>query len=404
MNDNDIEKLFGIPGFSIGSEPFFVDKAVIRPYVLIEISRNESLYECTCGQKYDHYYDSLERQIRDLSFGKWDIYYVFHQVRVDCSECGVINGSLSWIEPYQRYTKRFSIIVAQLCQKLPVKNVAEHFDLDWKTVKRMDKKYLNEKLNPPDFNRLKILAVDEIAIRKGHTYATVIIDFERRRLVWAVKGRKEENLSEFYKLIGKKKCSKIQAVAMDMWKAFIKATRIHCPQAQIIFDKFHVVAKFSKVIDIVRNQEYRNSSEKDKAIIKDSKFLLLKNHNNLKSEQKIKLDDLLKINKKLSKLYILKDDLKQLWSYKYPKAARNFFDDWYRRAMYSKIKALKGFAKMLKRHWDGIEAFCHFPINTSVLEGMNNKSKVIKRMAYGYHDENYYFLKLRAAFPGKKII
>ena len=402
MRDKDTKRLFGIPGFSPSAlGPQFFEQTGRRKSMIIEMNRDEAVYFCSCGREFGWYYDGDYREVRDLSFGEWELYLLYFQVRVNCPDCGIVNEDLDWCERYQRYTRRFSQYVASLCQVLSLSAAARHFGLDWKTVKRMDKEYLNERLNPPDFKKLKVLAVDEIAIKKGHKYATIIIDFEQRRVVWAVKGRSEENFAEFFKLIGPRKCAKIEAFAMDMWKPYINATKKYCKNAEIVFDKFHLVAKMGRAIDKVRNQELKNASETDKEIIKGTKYLLLKNKNNLDKDQKSSLKELLVLNKRLSTMYILKDDLKQLWHYTYPKAAENFFNGWYRRAIYSKIEPLKEFARTLKRHWQEIVAHCRYSINTSVLEGMNNKAKVIKRVAYGYHDIDYFFLKLRAAFPGR---
>jgi transposase len=136
-------------------------------------------------------------------------------------------------------------------------------------------------------------------------------------------------------------------------------------------------------------------------VIKGSKWLLLSNRENLeRREDRIRLKELLAANWALMKAYVMREDLKRLWSYKYPKAARRFFDAWYRRAMYSKIAPLKRFARLMKKHLDHIIAHCRWPLHTSLLEGMNNKIKVIKRVAYGFRDNEYFFLKIRAAFPG----
>lgn len=135
-------------------------------------------------------------------------------------------------------------------------------------------------------------------------------------------------------------------------------------------------------------------------MIKGTKYILLSNKENLGRKAKGRLRDLLKVNKALSTLYILKDDLRHLWDYTYEGAAKRWFKGWYRRAIRSGIKALKKFAKTLKRHLDGILAHCRHKLNTSVVEGMNNKAKVIKRVAYGYHDIDYYFLKLRGMIDG----
>ncbi len=401
MTGDSITQLFGIPGFRISSgEPLFVDGESDRPYVMVEMFREKKEYRCSCGRTFDHYEDGDDRSVRDLSFGEWDVYLIFFQVRVNCPACGIQTEALDWLRPFQRQTIRFENLVARLCEITSLSAVARLMDLDWKTVKRIDKWALEKKWNPPKFDDLRILAVDEIAIKKGHQYATVILDFEKKRVVWVEEGRKEESLTRFYERIGSERCDRIEAIAMDMWKPYMKATKKCCPKAEIVFDKFHIIAHMGKVIDEVRNQQYKKASRKHQEVLKGIKYLLLQKRKNVRGNRRVRLSEVLAINKPLNTVHLLREDLKQLWEYQYPGAALNFFQDWYRMAMYSKIEPLKKFARMLKRHWDGIVAHCQYKIHTSLLEGINNKAKVIKRVAYGYHDSDYFFLKLRAAFPG----
>ena len=137
-----------------------------------------------------------------------------------------------------------------------------------------------------------------------------------------------------------------------------------------------------------------------RAVITGTKYLLLKNAENLEREEKVRLKELLAVNHRLTTLYILKEDLKHLWEYVYEGSARKWFEEWYHRAIYSKIEPLKKFARTLASHLDGILAHCRHRMNTSVVEGINNKAKVIKRVAYGYRDMEYYFLRLRGMIPG----
>jgi transposase len=400
MTGESLARLLGIEGWKVKGEPYFLEGNG-RPYAMVEIVRQKKEYHCPCGRRFTSYYDGDEREVWDLSWGKWDYSLVFYQVRVDCPECGVKTEQLDWLLPGGRYTKRFAAYVAQLCRLATVSAVAKHLGLDWKTVKRFDKGALEAELNPPDFDNLRVLAVDEIAIKKGHKYATVIIDFETRRVVWAVEDRTEEALGSFYEMLGEDRCALIEAVAMDMWKPYENATRKYCLNAEIVYDKFHIVNHFSKVIDKVRNAEVKRATEEDKAVLKGTKYLLLRNWDNLKAHQKDRLAELLDLNENLNIVYILKEDLKQLWNYKYPGAARNFFLEWLQTALDSNIEPLIQLGTMLYNHWEGIAAHCRYPIHTSVLEGMNNTAKVIKRVAYGFRDTAYFFLKLRAAFPGK---
>jgi len=190
---------------------------------------------------------------------------------------------------------------------------------------------------------------------------------------------------------------------MDMTMAYEEEVRAHCPHAVIVYDLFHVVAKYGReVIDRVRVDEAHRVRQ-DKAVrkvIKGARWLLLRNRENVKTEDRVRLQELLAANRRLAVVYVLKDDLKHLWDYTYPGAAMRFFAGWYQRAIRSRINPLKAFARQLKARLPGIIAHCAFPLHTSILEGITNKIKVLKRMGYGYRDDGYFFLKIMAAFPG----
>ena len=191
---------------------------------------------------------------------------------------------------------------------------------------------------------------------------------------------------------------------MDMNTAHEMEVRLHCPQAEVVFDLFHVVAKYGReVIDRVRVDE-ANRLRRDKParrVIKGARWLLLRNRENLPTRaDRVRLSELLDANRALMTVYVLKDDLKHLWSYRSEGWARRFWKQWYRRAMRSRIEPLRAFARKLIPYLPGILAHSRWRLNTSLLEGINNRIKVIKRVAYGYRDDAYFFLKIRAAFPG----
>jgi len=292
-----------------------------------------------------------------------------------------------------------------MCAVLPIKHVAEFFGLGWDTVKAIDKAYLTEKLGPVDLSGADVLAMDEFAIRKGHRYATVVIDPRVKRVLWIGRGaRKREEIRPFFELLGEEGRKRVKAVAMDMNAAYEQEVRAQCPQADVVYDLFHVVAKYGReVIGRVRVDEANRLRRDRKArkIIKGARWLLLRNYENLKRrEDRIRLSELLTANKALLVVYLLKDDLKHLWDYRYPGAALRFWKQWYRRAVASRIEPLRRFARNFKKRIAGILAHCRWPLHTSLLEGINNKIKVLKRMAYGFRDDDYFFLKVRAAFPG----
>jgi len=285
-----------------------------------------------------------------------------------------------------------------------VKHVAEHFCLGWDAVKHADYCYLERTVGPPDLSRVEQIVMDEFAIQKGHRYATVIADPCTKEVLWVCRGRGRADVRPFFEALGKDGRARLKAAAIDMNAEYELEIRAQCPNAEVVFDLFHVVAKFGReVIDRVRVDE-ANRLRHDKSarrVVKGSRWLLLRNAENVtRPQDKVRLKELLKANKKLMTVYVLKDDLKHLWDFKYPKAAERFWKQWYSRAIRSRIEPLKRFARKLKDYLPGIISHCRFPLHTSLIEGINNKIKVIKRMAYGFRDDKYFFLKIRAAFPG----
>ena len=160
-----------------------------------------------------------------------------------------------------------------------------------------------------------------------------------------------------------------------------------------------MVANFNRVIDKVRNSEYRKASEEDRAVYKGTKYLLLKNRSNLKTQQQRQhLKELLELNETISIVMILKDKLKHIWTYRYRAWADKALNSWCSLARSINHPSVNAFANMLERYRYGILNHCHYPIHTGKLEGINNKIKVIKRKAYGFHDLRYFTLKIYQAF------
>ncbi len=356
-----------------------------------------------CGWVCHQVHDTQKRWVRDLPIFEYSVRLWVHRRRMLCSHCGPKLERLSWLERSSRQTVRLAESVARLCKVATIKHVAEHYGLHRGTVKQIDKRYLKRQLGPVDLSRVRLLAMDEFAIEKGHRYATVIVDPTCKQVLWIGRGRGRADVRPFFELLGEAGCRRIQAVAMDMNAGYDMEVKAQCPNAKVVFDLYHVVAKFSReVVDRVRVDEANRLREDKPArkAIKSARWVLLRNKANLKGDQKVKLRELLAANRRLMTVYVLKDDLKHLWEFKYEGAARRFWQQWYSRAIRSRIEPLKTFARRLKRYVEDIFTHCRYPLNTGLLEGINNKIKVIKRMAYGYRDDEYFFLKIRQAFPG----
>jgi len=355
-----------------------------------------------CGETGRRLHMYGTRRVRDLNLASARVELVVPNRKLRCGNCRTIRTEgHSFLGSYRRYTQRFERAVADLCRHLPIKQVAEHYDLSWHAVKEIDKRRLEREVGTPCYDGLRLLAVDEVAVHKGHTYLTTVLDLQTGRIVWVGKGKTESTLASFFEELTPEQRESIEAVASDMAAGFRTAVEKACPQAALVYDFFHVVAKYGReVVDVVRLQEARKQNEAGRKLIKGSRYLLLKNDSNLCEAQRQDLQVLLAANETLNTVYVLKDQLKQIWSHTDPAGAGQALERWCALAEQSGIAALATFARKLRRHEKGIVNHAVYPIHTGRLEGVNNKIKVIKRHAYGFRDDAYFILKIKGAFPG----
>ena len=303
------------------------------------------------------------------------------------------------------YTKRFAWYVGRRCRTSTIKDVAKELNLHWGAVKELDKEYMQIQLVRAGTPGPKAIGIDEISIRKGHTYRIVVSDLIRHRPIWfGGEDRSEASMNQFYDWLGEKKAKGIRLAVMDMWKPFRNATTTRAPQAAILFDdrrkspwdKFHIMRHLGEALDKVRKTEYARLSGKDRRYIKGQKYVLLGHRENLSADGKASLKTLLAANKRLNTAYLLKESFGQLWDYKSEAWARRFFENWKASLKWQRLKPYEKFAKMIDRHWDGIAAYCHpeNKVSLGFVEGLNNKIRVLQRCAYGLHDEEYLRLKV----------
>jgi transposase len=356
-----------------------------------------------CGRHCKGVHETTKRVIRDLPILDAQTRLIVHRRRLLCPHCGPVLERLSWLGKYSRVTKRLADSVARLCGVLAVKHVAEVFGLSWDQVKEIDKRSLQQRFGTVDLSNIEVIGMDEFALQKGHRYATVIVEPNRKEVLFVGKGRGRESIRPFFEKLGPAGCKRLKAVVMDMNGAFEEEVRAKAPRARIVYDLFHVVAKYGReVINRVRNAEADRvkDDKKKRQVITGSRWLLLRNSKNVRGDDMLRLQELLEANKNLLTVYLLKEDLKQLWRFKRTDEAELFWEHWHRRAMESQIPQLMLFARRLQGYLQGILNHCLWPLHTGILEGINNKIKVIKRIAYGFRDHSYFFLKIRAAFPG----
>jgi len=295
------------------------------------------------------------------------------------------------------HTKRFTLYVGRRCRSGTIRDVAAELRLDWQTVKRLEMDYMREQIRRVGTPGPKLIGIDEVSIRKGHTYRIVVSDLERRRPIWfGGDDRSETSMDQFYRFLGKKKAKRIHLAVMDMWKAFRNSTAKNAPQAAILFDKFHVMKHLGEALDKIRKAEYARLGGKQRQFIKGQKYTLLSHPQNLTGTARKNLKLLLAANKRLNTAYLLKESFGQLWDYNREGWARKFFENWRASLKWQRLKPYEKFAEMIERHWDGLAAYCRpqNKVSLGFVEGLNNKIRVMQRRAYGLRDEEYLRLKV----------
>lgn len=376
------------------------------PSALIRIEPDQRFRPAchACGGPARTVHSRARKFVRDLDFGGHRMLLQVEHRKIWCDGCGGVRVEhLDFVDASQRVTNRLAAYAAALCKMgMSVQAVADHLDLDPKTVKAIDKAALEVTFGETRYEGLRRLAIDEIAVRKGHNYMTVVLDYDTGRVVWMGEGRQIETLDRFFENMPETVRNGIRAVAIDMWEPYINSIRKWCLGADIVFDLFHVVKAFNKVIDDIRNEEFRKADQEGRQLLKGSKYLLLRRPENLKRKQRVRLKDILAVNERLNIVYWMKDLLRHIWDYQRRGWAESAIEGWCLAAEDDGHPALRRFARRLQTFKYGILNHCDHPIHTSKIEGVNNKIKVIKRIAYGFHDLEYFALKVKQALPGRE--
>jgi transposase len=310
-----------------------------------------------------------------------------------------------WGNGKHQLTNVYMLFLARWARRLSWKETAEAFRTSWDKVLDAVEHVVTFGLEHRTLGQIDAIGVDEIQYAKAHKYLTLVyqIDLGLTRLLWIGKERTTESFRGFFTTVGEEITSKIVFVCSDMWEPYLKVIREKCSEALHILDRFHIVAKMNKALDEVRAGESRRlASEGRTPLLKKSRWLLLKREENLKTEQRFRLRDLLRYNLRTVRAYPLKEAFQQLWDYDSPAWAAKFLDEWCRQTMRSRIEPMKKIARSLRQHGELILNYFRAQklLSGGVVEGLNNKAKVIMRKSYGFRTFRVLELALYHS-PGK---
>ena len=336
-------------------------------------------------------YDQLaERRFEFIPFWGFLVFLLYSMRRVDCRRCAaVVVEEVPWSDGKRTLTRAYMLFLARWARKLSWKETAEAFRTSWEKVFDAVEYVVTFGLEHRVLGQIDAIGVDEIQYAKGHKYLTLVyqIDLGVTRLLWVGKERTIESFQGFFTMIGGEIASKIVFVCSDMWKPYLKVIREQCSGALHILDRFHIVAKMNKALDEVRAGESRHIAFEGRIpVLKKSRWLLLKRGDNLETEQRFRLRDLLRYNLKTVRAYLLKEAFQQLWDYNSATWAGKFLDEWCRQVMRSRIEPMKKIARSLRDHRELILNYFRAQklLSSGVVEGLNNKAKLTMRKSYGF--------------------
>jgi transposase len=306
-------------------------------------------------------------------------------------EHGVKTLRVPWAGKGSRFTllfESFAIEVLQACSS--VKAAAELMRLNWHQVNEIKRRAVARGLERRESAPIKHLGIDEKSFRKGHNYVSLLTDLQRSRVLDVVEGRDGDACDKLFGTLTQEQLNDVEAIAMDMWRAYIKAAAEHLPNADVVHDRFHISAHLNQAIDKVRRQEHKILSQQKDDTLKKSKYLWLTGFENLTKEMQNRFNELQSLGLKVGRAYAIKETFDHFWDYSYAGCARKFFKQWYGWARRSQLEPVKKVAKMIKDHFENIITYLKHRISNATTEGFNGVIQSIKANARGFRNfENY---------------
>lgn len=322
--------------------------------------------------------------------------YVRTQLRrVRCRHCGVRVEQVPWARTRSRFTHEFEAEILGRARDTSISGVCRQLGLHWTSVMRLIERWVAEAAERQFRKPLRYIGVDEVSYGRGQNkYLTIVWDHQRSRIVWIGRGKDRDTLDTFFKKLGETRARKLVAVTMDMAQGYINAVKAAAPQADIVFDRFHIERYLTKAVDEVRKQEFWRRGGHYRDAVRGKKWLLLKKHRRLRGRKRGELALLLMQNQRLFRAYVLKEQFDHAWSYTTEKAMMAFIARWRQSLNWTRLTPLIEFWELLMRHIDGVVAWAKHHLSNAALEGNNTRVRCISQRGRGYRNPNNLMLVL----------
>lgn len=335
-------------------------------------------------------YDTTERTWQHLNFFQYATYIHARLPRIDCQKDGVKQIQAPWARERSGFTLLFEAMVMALSDEMPICSIAEMVGVHDTRIWRIIEHYVNKDVNNLDLSKVAKVGVDETSSKRGHHYVTLFVDMDTSKVIFVTKGKDADTLKAFTAHLEAHKGSPDQILefSSDLSPAFISGITTYFPNTHITFDKFHVMKLLNKAVDETRRCE--QTQEKN---LKSSRYVWLKNPNNLSKKEQIKLDTLSGKKLKTGRAYRMKLIFQELFTYEEDHAL-SCLKKWYVWVMHSRLEPMKAFARTLKKHWDGIVRWFKTKLTNGILEGLNSLVQAAKTRARGYRSVEYFKLMI----------
>jgi transposase len=355
--------------------------------VVVTVSKRRPKHSCPhCDFSTRAAYDQHVGSWRHIALGKWRVQVQATVYRLVCPSHGVVTEAVPWAVAGSRFTLDFEDLTAWLTREMNKTAVTKLLRVTWRTVGRIVERVVGRKLDKKRLDELYVIGLDEVSYRKRHKYLTVVADHRTGDPAWIGEGRSQKSLGRFFDELGPERSAKVEIVTMDMCAPYIAEVRARVPKAEIVFDPFHVVKLASEAIHDVRRTEARvRKGTQEAAVLKGSRWALLKASESLTSKEKVRLHDVEALNQRVYRGYLLKEELRALYACRSAKAASTHLASWLSWASRSQLRPFVKLARTLRKFRDGILAAIDLGLSNGRLEGLNNKIAVLKHRAYGFH-------------------
>lgn len=363
--------------------------------IRLELRRRRRLPCSRCGTR-SRVRDRLEeREWRHVPLWGIPVRLRYAPARVSCATCSkVLVEAMPWSEGKCRLSKGLIWLLAAWTKLLAWEVVARLFGVHWNTVAAAVRQAVGYGLTHRELGGVLYIGFDELSRRKGHVYVTNVYDLKEKRLLWSGEGRGKETGEAFFRKHGEALNGSVVGVCCDMWQPYIDVIGEHLPGATLVFDKFHILHNLLQAVDEVRRVEATELRKTNPELLNRSRYIWLKNPENLTDKQRARLGHLEKLNLRTNRAYLLKETFRELWTYATKGWARRFLKKWFWWATHSRLKPMRDFAWTLRRHEEEVLNYFTLPIDNGAVEGLNNKAKVVSHRCYGFRTANTYITAL----------